>query len=153
MNFDKMGELKYLIDNHFHRLKNDNIKLSFHKDKGSFAYITKTLFRGYKISLSKKDCEKMSLNQVRGVLSHELAHIYNEKRQGVIITFFKNILYLISDKQKTKEERKVDSIVIERGCGKYLLEFMIYHDKHYRKYNKTDGLTTKEIRKELFNSK
>jgi len=47
-------------------------------------------------------------------------------------------------------ERSVDKLIIEKGCGGYLLAFMKYHDK---KYNKTDGLAKKEIQAYLKNNK
>ena len=144
-----MDELKYLLNNHFQILNTEKIKFNFHKEKDSFAYITGSSAAGHTISFSKKDYNRMTRNQILGVLSHELAHIYYEKTNGFVFTLFKNILYFSSKKYKIKEERKVDLIVIKNGCGQYLLEFIKYHDKHYKKYKRTDGLTKKEIKKAL----
>jgi hypothetical protein len=48
-----------------------------------------------------------------------------------------------------EDERIIDQMVIDKGYGKELYELVTYHDKHYRKYNKKDGLTKKEIYKQI----
>ena len=145
----KNNQLQYLLDNHFQSLKNENIKFVLNKQKDSFAYKEGFRLIGYTISFSKKDYKQMTTDQIRGVLSHELSHILHEINQGSITTYFNNILYMLSAKFKTKEERIVDKLVIDRGCGRYLLELIKYNDKHYDKYTESDGLTKKEVKKIL----
>ena len=50
---------------------------------------------------------------------------------------------------KEENERVIDQLAVDMGYGQHLLEFLKYHDKKYRKYNKEDGLTRKELVKQL----
>lgn len=148
-----MEELQFLINNHFPTLKKEKIYFLFHKEKDSFAYTIGLPYIGYRLYFSKKDYKKMTSNQIKGVLSHELSHIIYDKKRGLLITYFGNIFYRFNSKSLTKEERKVDKIAIEHGCAKYLIDFYTYHDKKYKKYKKKDGLTKKEIRKIIIDEK
>lgn len=93
------------------------------------------------------DCKKLSDSAFNGVLSHELIHII-EYIKYPFWSSIKNLLYTIPSFE-TYFERNTDKEVLRRGYGENLLEFIKYHDKHYKKYNSKDGLTQKELKKIL----
>ena len=130
-------EFTDLINNHFDEIKDYKIVLKPHNESDCFAYTINLIF--YRaVYYSAKDFKKLTSNQRKGVLAHELAHIIRDKRKGVFRRIFNKY-------DETEEERIVDMIVIEKGCGLYLLELIKHHDKHYKKYTKKDGLTKNEI--------
>lgn len=89
---------------------------------------------------------KASEEALKGCLAHELIHIGDDIKNGVfgfIINAVKNRHFNAS------LERKVDLEVINRGLGNELLEFQKFHDKYFEKYNESDGLTKKEIKRIL----
>lgn len=47
------------------------------------------------------------------------------------------------------DEREIDQMVIDKGYGWDLYEFLKYHDNIYVRYNKEDGLTKKEVLRQL----
>lgn len=143
-----MKELDFLLNNYFQELKRVSIYFKLTKQKDSFASMIQLPFKNYIIYFSKKDYDKMNSNQIKGVLAHELAHIYDNEKRGFFKSLKETITYLFFDRSKLAVmERRVDMIAIDKGCGEYLLSFMKYHDKRYKKYNKNDGLTKKEIKK------
>ncbi len=105
--------------------------------------------RNNKILVST-DCSKLNNEALIGVLAHELVHVL-EYQESPIKDFLRRFLYNIPY-YRTKIERRIDLEVIHRGFGEYLLKFLEYHDKHYKRYNETDGLTKKEVKKLLNNS-
>jgi len=139
-------DIEFLVDNHFKELSNLSISTNWHKEKDSFAYTVGNRYSGFKIYISKKDYKKLNKEQAFGVLSHELAHILFESTKGFLRIVYINLRMKLSSKYLTWVEREVDSLVIAKGCGIYLMRFMEYHDDKYKKYNKSDGLTKKEIR-------
>lgn len=97
--------------------------------------------------LVSTDCSKLNNRALIGVLAHELVHVIDYQKSPIkdlLRRFFYNI-----PSYRTKHERRIDLEVIQRGFGEYLLEFLEYHDKYYKKYNETDGLTKNEVRKLL----
>lgn len=133
----QLPELIYLTDNYYIGLKNVNIQ--FKKQRKSFAYVL-----GNTIYVSEKDWKKMPKKARLGLLAHELSHIELDLKRNIfkrLLSYFKNTL----------EEREVDMHVIKKGCGKYLLAFIEYHDEHYEEYNQNDGLTKKEIKELIKN--
>ena len=138
-------EIEYLIDNYFKELSGQKINYLWHDEKDSFAYTYGSSLFGYNIAFSKKDYKKMKRAEVLGVLSHELGHISYEKQMFFFSRILINFKMYTNKKYRSMVERGVDKLIIDKGCGEYLLAFMKYHDKKYKKYNKTDGLTKKEI--------
>lgn len=97
--------------------------------------------------LVSTDCSKLNNRALIGVLAHELVHVIDYQKSPIkdlLRRFFYNI-----PSYRTKHERRIDLEVIQRGFGEYLLEFLEYHDKYYKKYNETDGLTKNEVKKLL----
>jgi hypothetical protein len=80
------------------------------------------------ILLVDKEVFNMNDNAIIGCLVHELCHFEN---------------------WNIKSERDIDRMVIKKGYGRQLYEFLKYHDSIYEKYTKKDGLTKKEIQVEL----
>jgi hypothetical protein len=79
--------------------------------------------------LVDKEVLKMNDKAVTGCLVHELCHM--------------------SKWSYKDDEREIDQMVIDKGYGWELYEFLKYHDNIYEKYNKKDGLTAKEVLKQL----
>jgi hypothetical protein len=46
---------------------------------------------------------------------------------------------------ETASERRIDAAVIRKGYGPQLLAFQKYHDRYYKPYEPTDGMTVEEI--------
>lgn len=105
---------------------------------------------GYYIEVDKT-LKKAKESVIIGGLAHELCHILTsiELSRGKSITDI--ILYRISIRYKTLDERNTDLQAIIRGYGKELLEFMNHSEKEGYDYYKEDGLSVMEI-KALFNS-
>lgn len=84
-------------------------------------------FPFFYVLLVDKEVLNMNDRAITGCLVHELCHIENWNLS----------------------ERDIDLMVINKGYGWELYEFLKYHDSIYEKYNKKDGLTKKEILKIL----
>ena len=80
-----------------------------------------------------------------GVMSHELAHITREISMGQIHSFFDKFLWNHVKKYQTRDERNTDLLVVERGLGRELLDFLKYADKRREAYTSEEGLTVKEL--------
>ena len=85
----------------------------------------------------EKECFKLKKEAFIGVLAHELAHVVQRRSLWSCLS----LLFTKEDKL----ERQADLEVIERGLGNNLYAFQKYHNKVYRIYHETDGLTKKEI--------
>ncbi|SUX48720.1 hypothetical protein [Chryseobacterium indoltheticum] len=133
--------IDFLIENSFTNINRKLISLEIKKND---SYFMATI--NNKILVST-DCSNLNKKALIGVLAHELVHM-SEYQKSPIKDLLRRFLYNIPF-YRTKLERNIDLEVIQRGLGEYLLEFLEYHDKHYKKYNKTDGLTKKEVTKLL----
>lgn len=133
--------LEFLIEKSF---KNVNRKLISLEIKKVDSYFMATI--NNKILVST-DCSKLNKKALIGVLAHELVHVL-EYQKSPRKDLLRRFLYNIPS-YRTELERSIDLEVIQRGFGECLLEFLEYHDKHYKKYNETDGLTKKEVTKLL----
>lgn len=102
--------------------------------------------RKYHIEADKK-MKKAPLEVVEGGLAHELAHIERDSKLGFFERREDIRKYNDSAEYRKEDERETDMLVIQKGYGKQLLEFIKYHNKRRRKYKKKDGLTKKEIKK------
>lgn len=81
----------------------------------------------FPILLVDREVFKMNDDAITGCLLHELCHMAYPWRS----------------------ERRIDQTVINIGYGRHLYEFYKYHDHKYERYTKKDGLTKKEILKQL----
>lgn len=125
------------------QLKNELIYKSFPSLKRSWIVFIKissdSMFMGLLkiqfipigIILVDKECFKMNKLAITGCLAHELAHMAYPKLN----------------------EREIDQKVIDLGYGKELLEFIKYHDKYFENYSKEDGLTRKEVKRQVSKEK
>ena len=130
--------IKDIVDNSFPKLKRVSIHVEILKTDDYMAATAYMYpFPIAKIKISKSDFNKMSSEAFTGLIIHELCHIEDDLNLGVKSIFSLN--------QQSKTERRVDMMVIEKGYGKNLLALMKYHNKHYEKYDKEDGLTRNEI--------
>lgn len=133
--------LDYLVEKSFTNLKRETILIEIRKGDSYFMY---TIIN--KIFVSS-DCSELNNKALIGVLAHELVHL-SDYHENPVKDFFRKLLYNFPY-FRTKLERRIDLEVIHRGFGEYLLEFLKYHDRYYKKYSKTDGLTTEEVKKIL----
>ncbi|HYE68027.1 MAG TPA: hypothetical protein VEA58_05405 [Anaerovoracaceae bacterium] len=131
-----------LIRDYYPELKGIVIRVKLKKGKGFFmqTYLVPYfmyIFLGYRIEIHKSAL-KMSKESFIGCLGHELEHIayQHTMRSG----FFD-----ASD----QDERVIDQRLIDRGLGKNLFAFLKHHNSKYKKYKKKDGLTEKEVEKQL----
>ena len=76
-----------------------------------------------------KEVFKMNDMAISGCLVHELCHIAKWSFRD--------------------DEREIDQMVIDKGFGWELYEFLKYHDSIYENYNRKDGLTKKEVLRQL----
>lgn len=91
-----------------------------------------------------KSILKFSEEGFKGCLAHELSHI--GERSGQLMKFLTSRLRHVTE---TERERSADLMAVRRGFGNELLEFHRLHNKKYKKFNASEGLTTKEIRQLL----
>jgi hypothetical protein len=97
--------------------------------------------------VSKEDAKRMGRSAVAGVLAHELCHAEEDLNQD------KDALLCMAcdliPSLETASERRIDAAVIQKGYGPQLLAFQRYHDRYYEPYDRTDGMTLKEIKAAL----
>lgn len=86
---------------------------------------------------------------VEGCFAHELAHISFDVRRNPLQRGLDQVLCDSSEAYQTFDERRTDELVIIRGYGPQLLSFVEFANERYKKYNKKDGLTAKEIKAKL----
>jgi hypothetical protein len=103
------------------------------------------------LDVSREDAARMGPSVTAGVLAHELCHAEEDRRHGPLLETFFSWLYERIPSLETRMERRIDSAVIRKGYGHELLAFQQYHDRHYEPYDRTDGLTVKEIEEALRN--
>lgn len=114
-------------------------RVFFSKKKEDF-YMAMLIFP--RLLIIDKSTLKFPVDAFKGCLAHEFAHISIIKR----LSLFEKVTYFFGILDK---ERSVDLLVLEKGLGNELLAFHNFHEKKFRKYNKKDGLTRKEIEKIL----
>ncbi len=101
------------------------------------------------LDVCREDAARMGRSVAAGVLAHELCHAEEDRRHGPFLETMFSWLYERIPSLETRMERRIDAAVIRKGYGKELLAFQRYHDRHYEAYDRTDGLTIKEIEKAL----
>jgi len=111
---------------HFPELLSKNINLIFPESKKDYYMQVSRIFFIHMLNVDRS-VAKMPKEAMIGCLVHELCHILNWDNN----------------------ERETDTLVIQRGFGKYLLEFVKYHNSKFEKYTKKEGLSKKEIKQLL----
>jgi hypothetical protein len=140
-----------MISNSFPALRGMTIRL---KVLETGKYVMAVLVEGKKIHLdvSRDDIARMQRSAVRGVLAHELCHAEEDRRYGPVLGALFDSLCEHFPSLETRRERRMDMAAIRKGYGNELLAFQRYHDRHYKSYKQTDGLTVKEIEEALRHS-
>lgn len=143
---EAIGIAETLITNHFPELARIRITYRFVKGKRyGFFMAVRPRMRGYRLYIEKEILE-FPRDGFTGCIAHEFAHISIEIKKG----FFRRHWLLFMDlESQTDRERQADTLVLERGLGKALLEFQKFQDKTRKAYDASEGLTKHEIKKWL----
>lgn len=99
--------------------------------------------RGYKIKIDTS-LRGRKRDVLVGGLAHEIAHIKRDVGFGPFL-FLDELLYDLSTKYESWTERKTYLLVVQRGLGRELLEFVKWANRRGEEYTKEDGLTQKEL--------
>ena len=132
-----------LIVDNFPELKAKPIKFSFVSGKGYDFYMAVKYIFFYPRIIIEKEILTFSKNAFCGCLAHELAHITIDAQKSIFRRFL-NVF--ISDPNSPTEERLADLLLIERGLGTALIQFHTEHEKEYKRYKLSEGLTKREIK-------
>lgn len=89
-----------------------------------------------------KSLQDASNEVILGGLAHELAHIIRDTKE----TWIDKILYKISVRYQTNDERNTDLEAVFRGFAPQLLAFMQATEKLDYEYYEEDGLSTRELK-------
>ena len=99
--------------------------------------------------------DKKPVNQIRGILAHELSHFSRFGKKSWIKSFVNAFRYWITSKKwRTKEEKETDKLTIRKGYGKELFSARFELEKNskenskYKKFLKY-YLSSKEIKKDM----
>jgi hypothetical protein len=113
--------------------------------------------RSYTISFTEKNSFGVPFNEIPqnaliGIIAHELCHIVDYQKRDFIQLLKLGLGYLAVKQRKRFIERKIDFMVIDRGLGRYLLEWTNYclsntESKTYRKEKMYYYLSPDEIRR------
>lgn len=132
---------KEMISASFPELVSKKIKYSFVSGKKYDYYMAASVvFSQYRIFI-ESEILGFSKDAFKGCLATEFAHLVIDSRKS----FFRIIKEKINKSLLTVEERKADELAIERGYGPELLKFNKDHEKEYESYDKSEGLTKREI--------
>lgn len=80
-----------------------------------------------------------------GGIAHEIAHFVVGKQLSIKKSFWDYVLYKVSARYRTLDERNTDLTVLIRGFGEQLLSFMRYTEEKGFPYYKEDGLSIGEL--------
>lgn len=100
------------------------------------------------LGLDRWSIARMTRSALRGLLIHELCHVEADLRFGRL-HWLDRLMYSLLPFYKLRVERATDVAVIEKGFGSDLLSLHKFHNKHFDKYDYTDGLTAYEIKARL----
>lgn len=134
--------LQEMLVQHFQEIQKKTIKVHF-VEKEDYYMAIDWNFLGYNLYI-----DKLALNfseaAFKGCLGHELAHIVDLSSRN----FFDKIRSMFFNKEDTSEERAADYFIVsKKGLGKELLQFHTEHNKMYKSYKNSEGLTKYEIKK------
>lgn len=133
-----------IIKEGFPELSNLEISLKMIKSKEEFMSFNK-YFWSYSIEVDKSFLKAPS-RVIKGCMAHELAHLLITHKNNPLINGFDNLFYKSSETYRKWDERRTDRLVIDRGYGGHLINFLEWTNKRYEEYNEHDGLTIGEIR-------
>lgn len=143
MNLDKI--LNKIITSSFPELMGEDIQISWESIDDSLMVQGRLSEEGFYIEVD--DSLKNSSNSVIiGGIAHELCHIVVSKGLTLKERRIDSLLYRLSKRYRTMDERNTDLQAIIRGFGKELLEFMEYSESAGFDYYKEDGLSFREIK-------
>lgn len=131
------------IAKYFPEIKKGEVKI--HYIYKSDFYMAMSWWITHYVLVIDKSTLKFSESAFKGCLAHELSHIIDFKKSNIITRFKK----AFASTENTEEERAADLEVINRGLGKELLQFHEEHNKLYKSYKETEGLTKREIKRIL----
>ncbi len=137
-----------IVNDGFPELKNITITAKYKKLKNSFMQVEYESETEYIIQIDTS-LEGVNKDIMLGGIAHEIAHVFRNVCSNFLGTIISGVMYRISSKYRTRDERETDLLVVERGFGKQLLAFLKYNDKYYYAYTESDGLTVKELKKIL----
>jgi hypothetical protein len=137
--------INHILKKGFPELSNAIIFVGHRRLKDAFfEYVTKSK-GSYSINIDLS-LKKANRNIIIGGLAHELSHILLEHKRNSMINQIDMLLYTLSSRYETWDERRTDLLTIKRGFGKELLAFLRYAERKREKYDEDDGLTAEEIR-------
>ena len=143
---DAIQIAKGLISDNFPELKSKRIKYSFVSGKGYDFYMAVKYVLFDPRIIIEREILAFSKNAFSGCLAHELAHIVIDLKKSI----FRRLLdVFIGASESPSEERQADLLTIERGLGNTLIQFHKEHEKDYKRYKPSEGLTRREIKKIL----
>jgi hypothetical protein len=135
-----------LIADNFPELKAKRIKFSFVSGKEYDFYMAVKYVLFDPRIIIEREILTFSKSAFSGCLGHELAHIVIDSKKSI----FRRLLNVfIGDSDSSTEERLADLLSIERGLGDALIQFHTEHEKDYKRYKPSEGLTKREIKKIL----
>ena len=114
------------VKNNFSSLEGKKIGFVFKKVNDGSAEAKKYPLIRYEIIIDIDELKNISDFELRGLFSHELAHLESYSKLNWLQLGTFAIFYSISDGFKKKVERATDIRTIEKGFGKELLAFREY---------------------------
>lgn len=126
------GEIK----NNFSFIGNEEIKIIIEKVNHGSAEAKRYPSKGNKIIIDSDKLQNVSDFELRGLFSHEIAHLESYSEMNWLQLGVFAIRYSVSDAFKKKVERETDVASVEKGFGKELLAFREYRLKTASKDDK-----------------
>jgi hypothetical protein len=105
---------RQLIGKSFPKLKDRRINL-FLSPIGFYAFCLPGNFIGI-----TKECNKLTKNELKGILAHELCHAEQYLKMGLFKSKIQLLHYFLSSKFKMKVEIEADKMAIKKGYAKEL---------------------------------
>ncbi|MCK4997676.1 hypothetical protein KAS08_05205 [Candidatus Pacearchaeota archaeon] len=93
-----------------------------------------------------KLCRKFLIDEIRGILVHELCHAEFCRKYGFFKNFFLFFIYWFYPPIRKDEEDRVDKLAIEKGYAKYLVLSSIRLEKLYPKCKNKTFMSHEEIK-------
>ena len=133
-----------VIERAFPEVRAVSIITRFHKMPDAYLEFTRLSRKRYllDVNTSLKNAKR---KVILGGMGHEIAHISREISLGPVLSFFDAILYNRFPRYETRDERRTDLLVIERGLCPELLAFLKYANERREDYTAEDGLTVREV--------
>lgn len=143
-----VNDLRRIVDKviikSFPELMDDDIQIEYKDLEDALLEYGELSEEGFyiEVDVSLKDAPE---NVIEGGIAHELSHILTDKKEDKSLTLQDKFAYKLSKRYRALDERNTDLIVILRGFGNQLLNFLKYaEEKGFPHYNE-DGLSIREI--------